>query len=88
MPDAMDLIAADVHPAGPRGLNEAKSVPSPCVSVCRMNAASGLCEGCWRTIDEIAGWSRMDDAGKRAVWRHIERRAGPGRSLPAAGGRE
>lgn len=46
-------------------------VPSPCVDVCRMNAASGLCEGCWRTIDEIASWSKLDDEGKRAVWRLI-----------------
>ncbi|MDM4764715.1 DUF1289 domain-containing protein [Pelomonas sp. SE-A7] len=43
-------------------------VASPCINICRMHAASGLCEGCARTIDEIAGWSRMDDAGKRAVW--------------------
>ena len=33
-------------------------VPSPCISVCRMDAASGLCEGCLRTLDEIAAWSR------------------------------
>ena len=43
-------------------------VPSPCVSVCRMDAASGLCEGCCRTLDEIAAWSQMDDEDKRAVW--------------------
>lgn len=50
------------------------SVPSPCISVCRMNPVSGLCEGCQRTIDEIAAWSRMDDPEKRAVWRMIEER--------------
>ena len=42
-------------------------VPSPCVDICRMDEASGLCEGCARTIDEIAGWSQLDAAGKRAV---------------------
>jgi len=46
-------------------------VASPCINVCRMDAASGLCVGCWRTIDEIAAWSRMDDEGKRAVWQAI-----------------
>lgn len=51
-------------------------LPSPCVSVCRMDAASGLCEGCLRTIDEIAAWGMLDDAGKRAVWLEIEQRAG------------
>ena len=49
-------------------------VPSPCISVCRMNAASGWCEGCWRTIDEIAAWSTMADEDKRAVWRALPQR--------------
>ncbi len=56
-------------------------VPSPCVNVCRMNEASGLCEGCLRTIDEIACWSLLDDVEKRAVWQQLEQRraaAGPG----------
>jgi predicted Fe-S protein YdhL (DUF1289 family) len=52
-------------------------VPSPCVSVCAMDASSGLCTGCLRTIDEIAGWSRFSDDEKRAVWQRIgERRKG------------
>ena len=45
----------------------AAGVASPCVSVCRMNEASGLCEGCFRTIDEIAHWGLYDDDEKRAV---------------------
>jgi predicted Fe-S protein YdhL (DUF1289 family) len=42
-------------------------VPSPCVSVCAIDAASGLCAGCLRTIDEIAAWSVLDAATKRAI---------------------
>ncbi|BCF87147.1 DUF1289 domain-containing protein [Paraburkholderia sp. PGU16] len=49
-------------------------VPSPCINVCRMNRSTGLCEGCLRTIDEIANWSSFDDAAKRAVWDEIDRR--------------
>lgn len=49
-------------------------VPSPCVSICRMDDARRYCLGCLRTIDEIAGWSRMDDAAKRTVWAQIEQR--------------
>ncbi|SHM29028.1 DUF1289 domain-containing protein [Rhizobacter sp. OV335] len=52
-------------------MDEAAAVPSPCVNICRMDAASGLCVGCWRTIDEIAAWSKMDDNGKRQVWQVI-----------------
>jgi predicted Fe-S protein YdhL (DUF1289 family) len=50
------------------------TVPSPCINVCRMDAASGLCEGCRRTLAEIAGWASMDEADKRRVWQQIARR--------------
>ena len=40
---------------------------SPCVSVCVMDAASGLCTGCLRTLDEIAAWSVLGDDERRAV---------------------
>jgi uncharacterized protein len=50
------------------------AVMSPCINICRMSPATGLCEGCLRTIDEIAGWSRMDDTAKQAVWQVIEQR--------------
>ncbi len=32
-----------------------------------MNQASGLCEGCYRSIPEITEWSRASDARKRAI---------------------
>ena len=40
---------------------------SPCNDVCRIDEPSGLCLGCHRTLDEIARWSTMSDAHKRAV---------------------
>jgi predicted Fe-S protein YdhL (DUF1289 family) len=39
-----------------------------------MNAETGWCEGCWRTIDEIAGWSGFGDHERRAVWAALARR--------------
>jgi predicted Fe-S protein YdhL (DUF1289 family) len=48
--------------------------PSPCVNICRMNEATGLREGCLRTLDEIACWSLLDDAEKSAVWDELEQR--------------
>jgi predicted Fe-S protein YdhL (DUF1289 family) len=51
--------------------NAATSVPSPCVSICTMDAQTGLCTGCLRTIDEIAAWSVLDDDERRAVWERI-----------------
>ena len=44
------------------------TVSSPCTSVCRMDARTGWCEGCARTLGEIADWSVLDDEQKRAVW--------------------
>ncbi|MBG9389606.1 DUF1289 domain-containing protein [Caenimonas sp. DR4.4] len=61
--------AAEVNAAG------AKPVPSPCISICRMDAASGLCEGCFRNLDEIAAWGLMREEDKREVWQRIARRA-------------
>ena len=49
-------------------------VPSPCQSVCVMHPGTGWCEGCMRTLQEIADWSRMDDEARRAVWRGIPQR--------------
>lgn len=52
-------------------------VPSPCTSVCRMDPRTGWCEGCARTIDEIAAWSAMSDDDKRAVWIALDARRKP-----------
>ena len=49
-------------------------VASPCTSVCRMDARTGWCEGCLRTLDEIAAWSMLDDPHKRAVWALLDQR--------------
>ncbi len=50
------------------------SIPSPCIDVCRMDANSGLCEGCLRTLDEIAGWAAATDDAKRLVLAAIAQR--------------
>ena len=48
------------------------SVPSPCISVCRLDDAGHGCVGCQRSLAEIREWSRMDDAAKRAIWARID----------------
>jgi predicted Fe-S protein YdhL (DUF1289 family) len=59
-----------------RVASTADAVASPCINVCVMDAASGLCIGCLRTLDEIAEWSAFDAEAKRAVLAAIrERRA-------------
>ncbi|MDM9628330.1 DUF1289 domain-containing protein [Rhizobium sp. S152] len=34
---------------------------TPCISVCAIDPASGLCIGCRRTLAEIGGWSAFSD---------------------------
>ncbi len=58
-----------------RAADPSSPVPSPCNSVCRMNERSGLCEGCLRTLDEIASWSQLPQEDKRAVWERLSQRA-------------
>ena len=44
-----------------------KPVASPCINVCTLDAAGGICLGCHRTIDEIASWGGMPDAERARV---------------------
>jgi predicted Fe-S protein YdhL (DUF1289 family) len=50
-------------------------IPSPCVGVCRMTADRQLCEGCFRTLDEIRDWAAGDALGRRATWVRAVQRA-------------
>ena len=59
------------------------TVTSPCISVCRMDEASGWCEGCLRTLDEIAVWSLLDEEERQAVCRQLGSRRVMWRQLKA-----
>jgi hypothetical protein len=48
-------------------LAQVEEVASPCINVCRMEANSSYCEGCRRSLEEIASWSSYTAAEKRAV---------------------
>lgn len=47
---------------------------SPCIKVCLMDPASGLCIGCLRTLDEIASWSSYTNAERRAIMEALPQR--------------
>jgi predicted Fe-S protein YdhL (DUF1289 family) len=42
-------------------------IETPCLKVCALEPGSGLCRGCGRTIDEIAGWGAMSEGERRRV---------------------
>jgi predicted Fe-S protein YdhL (DUF1289 family) len=66
MVDSVTEFDVDAH-IGP--------VPSPCCGICRMHPVTGLCEGCFRNIDEIIVWGGASDASKAAIWHQLQARA-------------
>jgi uncharacterized protein len=48
--------------------------PSPCVSVCRIDAATGFCAGCKRTLGEIADWPMLTGSEKRQLLARLKAR--------------
>jgi predicted Fe-S protein YdhL (DUF1289 family) len=50
-------------------------IESPCVKVCVIDPATGFCIGCFRTIDEIAGWSALTPVARARVMDELPGRA-------------
>ena len=50
------------------------AVASPCINICQMDATSGLCQGCFRTLDEITAWAGASDEARLAVLAEVEQR--------------
>jgi predicted Fe-S protein YdhL (DUF1289 family) len=47
---------------------------TPCIKICKINPETGLCEGCYRNLDEISDWTQLDFGGKQRVYNAIENR--------------
>jgi len=50
-------------------------VQSPCVRVCVIHPEARLCTGCLRSLDEIAGWSRMTPETRARIMAELPARA-------------
>lgn len=50
-------------------------VQSPCVRVCLMHPTERICTGCFRTLEEIAGWSAMTADARREIIAALPARA-------------
>ena len=44
-----------------------RAIATPCVKVCVVDGASGLCLGCFRTLGEIGGWTALSDEERAVV---------------------
>jgi uncharacterized protein len=61
-------------------MQQQQPIASPCIDVCQIDAGSGFCAGCHRTLDEIADWSMLNDTQKLAVLRALPARKSSGAS--------
>lgn len=50
-------------------------IDSPCVKTCVMHPNAKICIGCYRSIDEISGWSAMDASARAALRQELPARA-------------
>lgn len=61
---------------------------SPCTKLCILDAATGLCEGCGRTREEIGMWGSLPETKRQAIMAtlgHRLRAAYPQRGKAVAG---
>ncbi len=55
--------------------NIEKEVATPCIGVCMVDeAGSGLCQGCYRTLDEIKAWWNMTPQEQRDLLVALQQR--------------
>jgi hypothetical protein len=60
-------------------------IESPCNKICTLDARSGLCLGCGRTVDEIARWSAMSAAERARVMTELPVRLAASQTERASG---
>lgn len=51
-----------------------RPMETPCVRVCVLDAATGLCSGCGRTLDEIGDWLRLGEPERRRIMDELPER--------------
>lgn len=50
------------------------AVSSPCIKICVLDAPSGLCQGCGRTLDEIVRWAALAEPARQAIMAELPTR--------------
>ncbi|MEE3361044.1 MAG: DUF1289 domain-containing protein [Pseudomonadota bacterium] len=51
-------------------------IESPCVKLCSIHPEAKLCVGCFRSIDEITQWSRMNPVDRHRIMAELPDRKG------------
>ena len=42
-------------------------IKTPFVKACVVDGESGLCMGCYRKLNEVAGWAKLNDAERETI---------------------
>jgi len=50
-------------------------IQSPCVKICVVHPEARICTGCYRSIEEIAGWGRMTNEERASVLNDLSARS-------------
>jgi predicted Fe-S protein YdhL (DUF1289 family) len=51
-----------------------EDIQSPCVGVCALNDATGFCQGCYRTVEEIREWWNMSHEERAKTASELDQR--------------
>ncbi|MEI7574589.1 MAG: DUF1289 domain-containing protein [Methylotenera sp.] len=54
--------------------NTQNEIQSPCIGVCTVDDSTGMCLGCYRTVDEIKGWWDMNPKNQKNLLIALEKR--------------
>jgi uncharacterized protein len=57
-------------------------ISTPCIRICILNPETGLCEGCGRTLEELARWLHMSEPERQRVMADLPRRLGDAAKAP------
>nr|WP_214658470.1 DUF1289 domain-containing protein [Pseudomonas folii] len=69
----MSVTATSVRPPKPLYSNVSPAVPSPCISLCRLDEQK-VCLGCFRHVEDIREWRSADDNRRRQIRANADQR--------------
>ena len=52
-------------------------IKSPCISVCEVDRAKGMCANCGRTLDQIASWGHLEPSERERIMQELEQAGYP-----------
>ena len=58
-------------------LTDNEATRSPCIGTCSTVRGDDICQGCYRTIDEIIQWHKLNNDEKKAINTRIRNQKTP-----------